>query len=139
MEGKVKTKTNLNQDAPIKIKTGHYCLSQFAQSFRQMFSYRSSNRLEQACPTRGPGRLWMRPNKKIIYLQTKSGQMTTFLSRQKLRQNSLICREFVPVFKDYNLKRHYTQKHAAKFSAYQGMCRKDKITELKKSVSRNVS
>ena len=39
----------------------------------------------------------------------------------------LICREFVLVFKDYNLKKHYTQKHSVKFIAYQGMCRKDKI------------
>ncbi|XP_041442018.1 general transcription factor II-I repeat domain-containing protein 2-like [Xenopus laevis] len=47
----------------------------------------------------------------------------------------LICGEYVQVFKDYNLKRHYMQKHAAKFSVYQGMCRKDKAMELKKSLS----
>ena len=44
----------------------------------------------------------------------------------------LICREFLQVFKDYNLKRHYMQKHATKFNAYEGLCRKDKIVELKK-------
>lgn len=38
----------------------------------------------------------------------------------------LICKEIMSVFKDYNLKRHYMQKHAAKFHAYQGMFRKDK-------------
>ena len=38
----------------------------------------------------------------------------------------IICKEIMSVFKDYNLKRHYMQKHAAKFHAYQGMFRKDK-------------
>ena len=33
----------------------------------------------------------------------------------------LICREFVQVFKDYYLKRHYMQKTPAKFSAYEGL------------------
>ena len=37
--------------------------------------------------------------------------------------------EFVQVFKDYNLKRHYMQKHAAKFNEYEGLCDKDKWTE----------
>ena len=40
----------------------------------------------------------------------------------------LICKEI----KDYNLKRHCIQKHAAKFDANQGMLHKDKIAELKK-------
>ena len=39
------------------------------------------------------------------------------------------------VFKDYNLKRHYIQKHAAKLKAYEGLCCKDKIAELKKCLS----
>ena len=47
----------------------------------------------------------------------------------------LICRELVPVSKDYNLKRHYTQKHTARFSQYQGMGSKNKIAELKRSLS----
>ena len=38
------------------------------------------------------------------------------------------------VFKDYNLKRHYVQKHAAKFNAYEGLCPKNKTAELKKSL-----
>lgn len=33
--------------------------------------------------------------------------------------------------KDYNLKRHYLQKHAAKFDVYRGVLCKDKIAELK--------
>lgn len=47
----------------------------------------------------------------------------------------LICREIVAVFKEYNLRRHYMQKHAAKFEAFQGMIRKDKVAELRKSLS----
>ena len=43
----------------------------------------------------------------------------------------LICKEI----KDYNLKRHCIQKHAAKFDAYQGMLHKDKILELSKGLS----
>jgi len=31
----------------------------------------------------------------------------------------LICEEILSVFKDYNLRRHYMPKHAAKFDAYQ--------------------
>ena len=46
----------------------------------------------------------------------------------------LICREFVQVFKTYYLKRHYMQIHAAKFNAYEELCHKDKLTELKKSL-----
>ena len=38
--------------------------------------------------------------------------------------NKVICliRRFVYIFKDYNLEKHYMQKHAAKFSAYEGLC-----------------
>lgn len=44
----------------------------------------------------------------------------------------LFCKEIVSVFKEYSLKRHYRQNHAAKFKAYQGKFCKDKVTELKK-------
>ena len=58
----------------------------------------------------------------------------------------LIFKETLSVFKYYSLKRHYMQKHAAKFDAYKGMFHKhaakfdaykgmfheDKIVELKK-------
>lgn len=47
----------------------------------------------------------------------------------------LICKETVSAFKDYNLKGHYLQKHAAKFDAYQGMLCKDKTVELKSVIS----
>lgn len=58
-----------------------------------------------------------------------------FFIEQNSKALCLICRDFVPVFKDYNLKRHYSQKHATKYDAYLGICRKDKITELKKGLS----
>jgi len=47
----------------------------------------------------------------------------------------LICKEIMPGFKDYNLKRYYMQKHAAKLNACQGMLSKDKAAELRKSLS----
>ena len=47
----------------------------------------------------------------------------------------LICKEIMSVFKDYNLKRHYMQKHAAKFGSYRGVLCKDKIVKLKKGLS----
>ena len=66
----------------------------------------------------------------------KCGQMTTFFFFEpNSKALCLIYREFVQVFKDYNLKRHYMQKHAAKFNAYVGLCRKDKIVDLEKSLS----
>lgn len=45
----------------------------------------------------------------------------------------LICKKIVSILKDYNLKRHYGQKHAAKLDAYQVMFHKDKIVDLKKN------
>lgn len=47
----------------------------------------------------------------------------------------LICKETISVFKDYNLKRHYLQKHATKMDSYQGFFRKQKILELKTCLS----
>ncbi|KOC58986.1 General transcription factor II-I repeat domain-containing protein 2, partial [Habropoda laboriosa] len=55
-----------------------------------------------------------------------------FLLEMNSETLCLTCRVFTPVFKEYNLKRHYAQKHASKFDAYQGMCRKDKVAVLKK-------
>lgn len=48
----------------------------------------------------------------------------------------LICKEVVSVFKDYNLRRHYVQMHS-KFNELQGMCRKQKILDLKKILRLN--
>ena len=70
----------------------------------------------------------------------KSGQMTPFVEANR-KALCFICREFVQVFKVYNLKRHYMQKHAAKFNVYEGLFCKDKIEEVKKVclLNKNVS
>lgn len=43
----------------------------------------------------------------------------------------IICYILISVFKGYNLKHHYAQKHDSKFNAYIGMCCKDKVVVLK--------
>lgn len=48
----------------------------------------------------------------------KSGQMTIFLAEANSEALCLISMEFVRVFKDYSLKRHYMQKPADKFGVY---------------------
>ncbi|KAM5305282.1 uncharacterized protein AAES06_000458 isoform 1-T1 [Glossophaga mutica] len=63
-----------------------------------------------------------------------SGQVTTFLVENS-KALCLICKEFVQDFKHYNLKRPYMQKPAAKCNVNEGLCRQDKIVELKKSLS----
>lgn len=55
-----------------------------------------------------------------------------FLAEANKKALCLICREFVAVIKEYNLKRHYIQKHSAKYNVYLGICCKDKISELRK-------
>lgn len=47
---------------------------------------------------------------------------------------SLICKDIVAIFKDYNLKRHYCQNLASTFDVYNRKCRKNKVAELKKSL-----
>ena len=54
----------------------------------------------------GEGRLF---NKKWTY--------DYFFVEANSKALCLICREFMQVFKDYDLKRQYMQKHAAKFHA----------------------
>jgi len=61
----------------------------------------------------------------------KNGQMSVFFFKTNMIL-CLICKEIVSVFKDYNLKIHYVQKQADKFSEYQGMLHKYKIAKLKK-------
>lgn len=46
----------------------------------------------------------------------------------------LVCNESVAVMKEYNLKRHYETKHAAKFNVFQGQVRSDKVSDLKKKL-----
>ena len=58
-----------------------------------------------------------------------------FFVKANGKELSLICREFVQVFKDSNLKRHYMQKHAAKFNEYEGLCHKEKNSRTEKTLS----
>ena len=39
--------------------------------------------------------------------------------------------------KEYNLKRHYKTKHAAKFAAIQDQLRSDEVADMKKNCSAN--
>jgi hypothetical protein len=62
---------------------------------------------------------------------TKNGQRNTFFIEMKNGALCLICKETISVFKHYNLKRYYLQKHATKMDFYQEFFRKQKILELK--------
>ena len=47
----------------------------------------------------------------------------------------LICQEKISVFKEYNIKRHYSTKHAVKFDNLTGQVRIDRVNLLKASVT----
>ncbi|KAI7795426.1 putative general transcription factor II-I repeat domain-containing protein 2-like, partial [Triplophysa rosa] len=47
----------------------------------------------------------------------------------------LICQETVPVFKEYNLCRHYETRHREKYASLQGQMRADKVLKLKSVLS----
>lgn len=44
----------------------------------------------------------------------------------------LICHEKISVCKEYNIKRHYSTKHASKYDEYKGQIRIDRVNSLKK-------
>ena len=89
--------------------------------------------LGTACTTASPSPM---PSWQQLWPRcTLIGQIGTFFSKTNSMALHLICKEIVSVFKDYNLKRHYLQKHAARFDAYQRTLHKDKITELKTGLS----
>ena len=46
----------------------------------------------------------------------------------------MICQEKIAVLKEYNIKRHYSTKHADKFDAYTGQARIDKVNLLKRNI-----
>ena len=47
----------------------------------------------------------------------------------------LICQETIAVPKEYNIKRHYSKKHASKFDGVVGQTRTDRINSLKQSIA----
>ena len=48
----------------------------------------------------------------------------------------LICSDYISVNKECNLKRHYQTKHVAKYEAYTGQLRKDKIATLRSAMAK---
>ena len=46
----------------------------------------------------------------------------------------LICQEKIVVFKEYNIKRHYSTKHASKFDMLNGQLRIDRANSLKENM-----
>ncbi|XP_067124783.1 general transcription factor II-I repeat domain-containing protein 2-like [Centruroides vittatus] len=47
----------------------------------------------------------------------------------------LICSESIAVFKEYNVKRHYTTKHSNKYDQFTGDLKKQKVEKLMKAVT----
>ncbi|KAI6653946.1 General transcription factor II-I repeat domain-containing protein 2A-like [Oopsacas minuta] len=47
----------------------------------------------------------------------------------------LICQEMIAVFKEYNIKRHYSTKHADKFNTRTSQVRIDRVNLLKDSIN----
>lgn len=46
----------------------------------------------------------------------------------------LICQEKIAVFKEYNVRRHYSTKHASKFGNLMGQVRIDRVNSLKQNM-----
>ncbi|XP_060881678.1 general transcription factor II-I repeat domain-containing protein 2B-like [Metopolophium dirhodum] len=57
-----------------------------------------------------------------------------FFIQVKEKAICLICQESIAVMKEYNLKRHYGTKHAAKYDMIQGQLRIDKFALLMKNI-----
>jgi len=57
-----------------------------------------------------------------------------FFIQVKEKAICLICQESIAVMKEYNLKRHYGTKHAAKYVMIQGQLRIDKLALLMKNI-----
>lgn len=57
-----------------------------------------------------------------------------FCIRVKEKAICLICQESIAVMKKYNLKRHYSTKHAAKYDMIQGQLQIDKLALLMKNI-----
>jgi hypothetical protein len=57
-----------------------------------------------------------------------------FFIQIKKKAICLICQESIAAMKEYNLKRHYNTKHAAKYDMIQGQLRIDKLALLMKNI-----
>lgn len=58
-----------------------------------------------------------------------------FVNNKDNKPQCLVCLLVLSVHKEYNLNRHYTQHHAAKYKDYTGQARLTIVSDLKKKVS----
>ncbi len=63
-------------------------------------------------------------------------EMEYFFVEHRGTPTCLICTEKVPVYKEYNDRRHYSTRHAEEYTKYQGDERKNRVTNLKKCLLR---
>ncbi len=59
-----------------------------------------------------------------------------FLVENRGTPTCLICTEKVVVHKEYNIRRHYSTKHAEEYTKYQGYERNYRVANLKKCLLR---
>ena len=58
-----------------------------------------------------------------------------FINNKDNKPQCLVCLQVLSVHKEYNIKRHYTQHHAAKFKEYVGEARSTIVSDFKRKVS----
>ena len=66
----------------------------------------------------------------------KSGKLNIFFIEHMGTPMCLICTEKVAVHKEYNIRRHYTTRHAEEYSKYKGNDREGRISSLKACLTR---
>lgn len=62
-------------------------------------------------------------------------EMDYFFIKWNGNATCLICKEKIAILKEYNLKHHYSTKHAEQYAKYQGDERKNRATQLRKGLS----
>ena len=70
---------------------------------------------------------------KIAFFK-KNHPITIFFIQVIGKAICLICQKSIAVMKEYNLKRHYGTKYAAKYDMIQGQLRIDKLALLMKNI-----
>lgn len=66
----------------------------------------------------------------------KSGRRNIFFVEHRGTPTCLICTEKVVVYKEYNIRRHYSTRHVKEYTKYQGDERKNRVANLKKCLLR---
>ncbi len=59
-------------------------------------------------------------------------EMECFFVDHRGTPTCLICTEKVAVYKEYNVRRHYSTRHAEEYTKYQGDERNNRVANLKK-------